>query len=65
MLSIISMQQYGNDVLMFITHFLTSCLIRETNLKVRQALPDTANFGDDPIKLSSFNGKLNFLKLVV
>ena len=53
----------GGNVLVFMTQLLTSSLLRETNLKVRQPLPETSHFGDDSMKLSSFNGNAD-VKLI-
>ena len=33
------------------------CICRETNLKVRQAIPETAELGDDTQTMSQFDGK--------
>ena len=36
---------------------MSSSMASETNLKVRQPLPETAGFGKDPDKLSTFKGE--------
>lgn len=37
-------------------YYSSICLFRETNLKCRQCLLETADMGQDPNKLGSFNG---------
>lgn len=36
--------------------YLSVWVFRETNLKVRQAIPETAELGDDISQLSRFDG---------
>ena len=38
---------------------------RETNLKIRQAIPECARMGDDHVALSEFNGMLTNFKIFV
>ena len=44
---------------------LQALLCRETNLKVRQALPETAILGGSADKLSAFDGNKAFYGLVI
>ena len=40
-------------------------ILRETNLKARQALPETAELQDDHVKISKFNGNLIDLTIIL
>ena len=43
----------------YLTNFSLFCC-RETNLKVRQALPETSVMGEDLEKLKGFNGEYHW-----